>query len=118
MALPAAVLALIKGALASEAAERAGAPKPVQNILSAGVGGVPSVLKMAVREAAKEAANRKKPSAKDDVSNAVDADTDTFNPESDVAAYKKGGKVKAYAKGGSVRGDGCAQRGKTKGRMV
>jgi len=35
---------------------------------------------------------------------------------------KKGGKVKAYAKGGSVssassRGDGIAQRGKTKGRM-
>ena len=33
--------------------------------------------------------------------------------------YAKGGKVKAYAQGGFVsRGDGCAQRGKTKGRMV
>jgi len=36
---------------------------------------------------------------------------------------KKGGKVKAFAKGGSVssassRGDGCAQRGKTRGRMM
>jgi hypothetical protein len=33
---------------------------------------------------------------------------------------KKGGEVKAYAKGGSVskRGDGCAVRGKTKGKMV
>ena len=36
---------------------------------------------------------------------------------------KKGGKVKKYASGGSVssaskRADGCAQRGKTKGRMV
>jgi hypothetical protein len=36
---------------------------------------------------------------------------------------KKGGKAKAYAKGGTVssaskRADGCAQRGKTKGRMV
>jgi hypothetical protein len=32
----------------------------------------------------------------------------------------KGGKVTAYAKGGSVsaRADGCAQRGKTKGRIV
>ena len=29
-----------------------------------------------------------------------------------------GGKVKSYAKGGSVRGDGCAQRGKTKGRYI
>lgn len=26
-------------------------------------------------------------------------------------------KPKAYAKGGSVRGDGCATRGKTKGKM-
>lgn len=36
--------------------------------------------------------------------------------------YSKGGKVKAYAKGGSVsassRGDGCAQRGKTRGKVV
>ena len=36
--------------------------------------------------------------------------------------FKRGGKVKKYAKGGSVssaskRGDGIAQRGKTKGRM-
>jgi hypothetical protein len=34
---------------------------------------------------------------------------------------KRGGKIKAYAKGGSVsassRGDGCAQRGKTRGMM-
>ena len=36
---------------------------------------------------------------------------------------KSGGSIKGYAKGGSVssasaRADGCAQRGKTKGRMV
>jgi len=33
---------------------------------------------------------------------------------------KKGGKVKKYAKGGSVskRADGCATKGKTKGRFV
>ena len=37
-----------------------------------------------------------------------------------VMAYKRGGKVKVYAKGGSVshRGDGIAQRGHTKGRIV
>jgi hypothetical protein len=42
-----------------------------------------------------------------------------------LALMKKGGKVKKMAAGGSVkassasrRGDGCAQRGKTKGRMV
>jgi hypothetical protein len=35
-----------------------------------------------------------------------------------MGPYKKGGKVKTkkYAKGGKI--DGCAQRGKTKGRMV
>jgi hypothetical protein len=37
----------------------------------------------------------------------------TMNP-----GYKKGGAVKKVAKGGSVtRGDGCAVRGKTKGKM-
>lgn len=41
-----------------------------------------------------------------------------------IEDYKKGGRVKKMAKGGSVkssaskRADGCAQRGKTKGRMV
>ena len=39
----------------------------------------------------------------------------------DTYGMKKGGGVKAYAKGGSVsassRGDGCAQRGKTRGTM-
>ena len=45
--------------------------------------------------------------------------------EEEVGAtpMRKGGKVKKMAKGGKVgsaskRGDGCAQRGKTKGRMV
>lgn len=31
---------------------------------------------------------------------------------------KRGGLVKKMAKGGMTRGDGCATRGKTKGRMV
>ena len=36
------------------------------------------------------------------------------------AGYKKGGKVKKMAKGGSAssRADGCATKGKTKGRMA
>ena len=40
------------------------------------------------------------------------------------AGMKKGGKVKKMAKGGAVkssaskRADGCAQRGKTRGKMV
>jgi hypothetical protein len=40
------------------------------------------------------------------------------NEDTSDMSYKKGGKVKAYAKGGSVRGDGCATKGKTKGRML
>ena len=45
-----------------------------------------------------------------------------FPVDSYDVPFKKGGKVKAYANGGSVssaskRGDGIAQRGKTKGRM-
>jgi hypothetical protein len=35
--------------------------------------------------------------------------------------YKKGGKVKKYSKGGmtaSKRADGCATKGKTKGRII
>ena len=40
--------------------------------------------------------------------------------ESDSPGYKKGGKVKKMAGGGSAskRADGCAIRGKTRGKMV
>lgn len=31
---------------------------------------------------------------------------------------KRKSEGKSYKKGGSVRGDGCAKRGKTKGRMI
>ena len=45
----------------------------------------------------------------------------TRNPKTG-RPYAKGGKIKAYAKGGTVsaskRGDGIAQRGHTKGRLV
>jgi hypothetical protein len=41
----------------------------------------------------------------------------------EAPAMRKGGKVKKMAKGGSVssaskRGDGCATKGKTKGRFI
>ena len=44
-------------------------------------------------------------------------------PDEGGTGMKKGGKVKKMAKGGSVssaskRGDGCATKGKTKGRFV
>jgi hypothetical protein len=42
-------------------------------------------------------------------------------PVQQTQQMRRGGKVKAYASGGAVkksRGDGCAQRGKTRGRFV
>jgi hypothetical protein len=38
------------------------------------------------------------------------------NTDTSDMTYKRGGKVKKYAGGGSI--DGCAQRGKTRGRAV
>lgn len=40
------------------------------------------------------------------------------NEDTSDMTYKRGGMTKVYAKGGVTRADGCAQRGKTKGRMV
>ena len=45
----------------------------------------------------------------------------TFNPAEQKYSkegMKKGGNVKKMAKGGVTRADGCAQRGKTKGKFV
>jgi hypothetical protein len=53
----------------------------------------------------------------------LDAAAGTPGVKPPTPGMKKGGAVKAYAKGGSVkksgagRGDGCAQRGRTKGKM-
>lgn len=45
----------------------------------------------------------------------------SFDEDQSEVEFRKGGKIKKYAKGGMVssaskRGDGCAQRGKTKGK--
>lgn len=42
------------------------------------------------------------------------------SPEADTIGMKKGGKVKKMRSGGSAssRADGCAIRGKTRGKMV
>jgi hypothetical protein len=55
---------------------------------------------------------------------AMDRDVRRMTGADEERAYKKGGPVKKMASGGAVkssasnRGDGCATRGKTKGRMV
>jgi hypothetical protein len=77
---------------------------------------------------AKEAADSYKPEPNvltgKDYSGEAQAAADAFRK---TANFKRGGATKAYAKGGSVsgrssvsassRGDGCAQRGKTRGMM-
>jgi hypothetical protein len=64
---------------------------------------------------ARGAADRARLAEKRRAEGAFKGEGESFGLE---GAFKKGGKVKAYAKGGSVRGDGCAQRGKTKGRFI
>jgi hypothetical protein len=45
----------------------------------------------------------------------------SFRGDESGVEFKRGGNIKKYASGGSVsassRGDGCAQRGKTRGMM-
>jgi hypothetical protein len=49
----------------------------------------------------------------------VKASRTKFNDDENGADFRKGGKVKKMAGGGSAssRADGCAQRGKTKGKV-
>jgi hypothetical protein len=74
---------------------------------------------------------KKQPLTKDQIAGKekVESLRRTYGPSQDERdrmarnGMKKGGKVKAMAKGGSVssasnRADGCASKGKTKGRMV
>ena len=59
---------------------------------------------------------RKSPDPKNDRRLMDDAKlhNELFNPNN----MAKGGSVKKFAKGGMVRGDGCATKGKTKGRFI
>ena len=60
----------------------------------------------------------------DRINKSVDTRGDyDYEPTARLMGMKKGGAVKKMASGGSVgsassRGDGCAQRGKTRGRML
>lgn len=65
------------------------------------------------RSAAQEAAMQAAKDARDEA-----AATAAYDRSITSEGMKCGGKVKGYAKGGMTRGDGIAQRGKTKGRMV
>jgi len=57
------------------------------------------------------------------IQSASDALTGSGVQSQGLSSYKSGGKVQRYAKGGAVsqaskRADGCATKGRTKGRMV
>lgn len=92
------------------------------NLISQGVGGM--IPAMIAREAQKgnkeEEEQRKREEEEQRVVQAMRQRIAAAQEES--SQMKKGGRVKKYAKGGAVsasrRGDGCAQRGKTKGRMI
>jgi hypothetical protein len=73
---------------------------------------------IAARRAAEEAAERQ--SAAQATKRARAALLKPKDPEYGSPGFRMGGNVAKYAKGGSVksRGDGCAARGKTKGRFV
>jgi hypothetical protein len=83
---------------------------------------------MARRAAAKEAARPRRVEPKDEALESFEEfaksrSTMRREPTADEFAppsfeLRKGGKVKAYAKGGVTRADGCAQRGRTKGRYI
>lgn len=71
------------------------------------------------KRAETEAAPPPKPSADEEANKAAKARSDEARKEAGVPAYgkAKGGSVR-MASGGRVRGGGCEQRGKTKGRFV
>tara|TARA_R110000823_G_scaffold220612_2_gene349254 strand:- start:1243 stop:1881 length:639 start_codon:yes stop_codon:yes gene_type:complete len=99
---------VIKGLSAAAALSR-GAPKETPKRTE---GSLENTARMDSQQAAAQGSKRD-PKNMDEVNFADDG-----NPN-----FKRGGKVKKMASGGmarsaSSRGDGCAQRGKTKGRMV
>ena len=99
---------VIKGVSAAAALSR-GAPKETPKRTE---GSLENTPRMDSQQAAAQGAKRD-PKTAEEINFA-----DEGNPN-----FKRGGKVKKMASGGmsrsaSSRGDGCAQRGKTKGRMV
>jgi hypothetical protein len=84
------------------------------------LGGLGGLIPMAMEKGGGSAMLGLIPAALD--YNAKDKDKDKKDASMKTPGMKRGGAVKKYAKGGSVgsaskRADGCAQRGKTRGKM-
>ena len=112
MPLPAVAAGLLKGYIADQAMNKLGVPQDVQTGLRA-----LSNPKGFMRDKITDAVKEKIGVGKKEVEQPLDQDSfpDEY-PSGDTENYKKGGKVKRSS--ASKRGDGIAQRGKTRGRMV
>ena len=112
MPLPAVAAGLLKGYIADQAMNKLGVPQDVQTGIRA-----LSDPKGFIKDKIKEAVKEKMGAGKGE--NTAPLDEDSFPdeyPSGDAENYRKGGKVKRSS--ASKRGDGIAQRGKTRGRMV
>jgi hypothetical protein len=112
MPLPAVAAGLLKGYIADQAMNKLGVPQDAQTAIRAAMN-----PKGFVQDKIKEAVKEKTGIGKSE--GAAPLDEDSFPdeyPSGDTENYKKGGKVKRSS--ASKRGDGIAQRGKTRGRMV
>ena len=114
MPLPAVAAGLLKGYVADQAMNKLGVPQDVQTGIRA-----LSNPKGFIKDKIKEAVKEKVGIGGKETEQPLDADSfpDEY-PSGDGTSenYKRGGKVKRSS--ASKRGDGIAQRGKTRGRMI
>ena len=112
MPLPAVAAGLLKGYIADQAMNKLGVPQDVQTGIRA-LSDPKGFMKDKIKEAVKE----KMGGGKGETTAPLDEDSfpDEYS-SGDTENYRKGGKVKRSS--ASKRGDGIAQRGKTRGRMI
>ena len=85
-----------------------------------GIGMLQRELGMGKKRRAEEAKDKNRPQAEEAPAGGAGIMVGREKMQ-DKQTFKKGGKVKKMAKGGSTaskRGDGCATKGKTKGKFV
>jgi hypothetical protein len=110
-----------KNYLVGKAEEAMGVPKDTISVATDPKGFVGNVLK----DTAKDYFKEKEEIPEEDrsfLSNNTKSELSDTYADNDIEAFKRGGKVKSAAKSkvstASRRGDGIAQRGKTKGRYL
>jgi hypothetical protein len=114
MPIPAVLAGLAKGYIADQAMNKLGVPQDAQTAIRA-----LSNPKGYVRDKIAEAVKEKVGVGGKSKESEQPLDEDSFPDEytsGEGEAFKKGGKVKRSS--ASKRGDGIAQRGKTRGRFV